>query len=510
MAVYDQTPMIEMKGITKKFGDFTANDQIDLTVNKGEIHALLGENGAGKSTLMNVLYGLYAPTEGEVFINGKKVSFSGPKDAIDHGLGMVHQHFMLIQPFTVVENIILGEEPTSGIVLDKKSARERVEELSKTYGLSINATSKIQDISVGMQQRVEILKALYRKAEILIFDEPTAVLTPQETTELITILKSLAAEGKTIIIITHKLDEIKALADRCTIIRNGQKIDTVDVSEVSEMDLAEMMVGRQIDFKINKKPQNLGEKVLEIKDLYVNDARDLSVVNGLNLELHKGEVLGIAGVDGNGQSELLEALTGLRKVESGSIKLNGKEIANASVREIRDLGMNNIPEDRQRRGLVSEFTVAENMIIENYHEEPYSNKGILNHDVIVDHASDLMERYDVRPRRPEYLAGELSGGNQQKIILAREIDDDPDVLIAAQPTRGLDVGAIEYIHDFLIEQRDKGKAVLLVSFELDEVMKVSDRIAVIFEGKISAILDAKDATERELGLLMAGGHHDKE
>ncbi len=410
----------------------------------------------------------------------------------------------------MVENIILGEEPTSGMILDKKAARERVEELSNNYGLAIDATAKIHDISVGMQQRVEILKALYRNAEILIFDEPTAVLTPQEITELITILKSLAAEGKTIIIITHKLDEIKALADRCTIIRNGKKIDTVNVSEVSEMELAEMMVGRQVDFKIDKKAQVLGEKVLEIKDLYVKDARNLNVINGLNLELRQGEVLGIAGVDGNGQSELLEALTGLRKVESGSILLNGNEIANASVKEIRDLGMNNIPEDRQRRGLVSEFTVAENMIIENFQEEPYSAKGILNHNVIIEHAKDLMERYDVRPRQPEYLAGELSGGNQQKIILAREIDDDPDVLIAAQPTRGLDVGAIEYIHEFLIDQRDKGKAVLLVSFELDEVMKVSDRIAVIYEGKISAVIDAKDATERELGLLMAGGHRDEE
>ncbi|MCD1148013.1 ABC transporter ATP-binding protein [Peptoniphilus sp. KCTC 25270] len=498
-----------MRGITKVFGTFKANDNIDLTVKKGEIHALLGENGAGKSTLMNILYGLYSPTEGVVKINGEEVSFGGPRDAIKKGLGMVHQHFMLIEPFTVVENIILGEEPVKGISLDKKQAEDKVMELSNRYGLRISPQDKVEDISVGMQQRVEIIKALYRKAEILIFDEPTAVLTPQEIEELILILRSLADEGKSIIIITHKLDEIKALADRCTIIRRGVKIDTVNVADVSEEDLAEMMVGRQVEFKTEKPEPVLGDVALELSDLHVKDARGIMKVNGLNLSLRAGEIVGIAGIDGNGQSELLEALTGLRKVESGTVKIHNKDITNKTPKEIRDSGLNNIPEDRNKRGLVQEFTVAENMILQRYGEEPYSKGGRLNNKAIIDHAKDLMESYDVRPREPGYLAGSLSGGNQQKVILAREIHDDPDVLIAAQPTRGLDVGAIEYIHRFLVEQRNKGKAVLLVSFELDEVMNLSDRIAVIFEGEIVKTLDGNVANEKDLGLLMAGGDIDE-
>ena len=505
MVERQNAPAVEMRGITKKFGDFVANDTIDLVVEKGEIHALLGENGAGKSTLMNVLYGLYAPTEGAIRIHGKSVDFRGPKDAIEAGLGMVHQHFMLFEPFTVVENIILGEEPTKGVVLDKEEARRRVMELSDRYGLKIDPDDRIENISVGMQQRVEILKALYRDADILIFDEPTAVLTPQEIEELIKILRSLAEEGKSIIIITHKLGEIKALAERCTIIRRGKWIDTVDVASTSEEALAEKMVGREIAFSVYKKPMQLGEEFLKVEGLRVKDFRGVEKLRGLNLEVRKGEIFGIAGVDGNGQSELLEALTGLRPIEGGKIFIGGKDMTQKSPKEIRDAGMNNIPEDRNKRGLVQEFSVAENMILHRFHEMPYAKGGILQDEAIRTHAQGLMESYDIRPRRSDYLAGELSGGNQQKVILAREIDDDPEILIAAQPTRGLDVGAIEYIHKFLVEQRDRGKAVLLVSFELEEVMSLSDRIGILYEGQITKIFRDGEADEKELGYYMAGG-----
>jgi simple sugar transport system ATP-binding protein len=501
---------IEMKNITKKFGDFTANDNIDLTVHKGEIHALLGENGAGKSTLMNVLYGLYAPTSGDIYIDGKKVSITNPNVAIKNGIGMVHQHFMLVDTFTVVENIILGMETTNGAVLDIKKATKNVEEISKKYGLLVDPHAKIQDISVGMQQRVEILKALYRGADILILDEPTAVLTPQEIDELINIIHSLADQGKTIIIITHKLKEIKAVADYCTIIRRGKKIDTVKVEDVNEENLAEMMVGREVSFVTDKKPVNRGKKILDINDILIKDNRKLNAVNGLSLELHSGEILGIAGVDGNGQSELIEGITGLRHIESGNVILDGKDITNKTPFEIINSGLSNIPEDRQKRGLVLDFTIAENMILENYHKEPFSKKGRLNHRAIENFSKELIEKFDVRPNNPSQKAGALSGGNQQKVIIAREVTNNPEVLIAAQPTRGLDVGAIEYVHRYLIEQRDNGKAVLLISFELDEVINLSDRIAVIYEGKIVDIIDSKDADERKLGLLMAGGGADNE
>lgn len=499
---------VDMKKITKNFGDFLANDNINLTVHKGEIHSLLGENGAGKSTLMNILYGLYSPTSGEIFINGKKAEINNPNDAIELGIGMVHQHFMLIDTFTVVENIMLGMEATKGIILDKKRAREKVEELSKQFGLYVDPDAKIRDISVGMQQRVEILKTLYRGADILILDEPTAVLTPQEIDDLILIMRNLAKQGKTIIIITHKLREIKEIADYCTVIRRGQMIDKLKVDQVSEEELAEKMVGRQVVFRTEKEDKKAGKKVLDISDLVVEDIRGIKRVNGLNLEMFEGEILGIAGVDGNGQSELVDALTGLSKVESGTILLNGKDITNKKPREIIDCGVNTIPQDRQRRGLVLEFDIGENMIIENYNMEPFSKKGILNYDEIYSYADNLMERFDVRPRNSKYLAKDLSGGNQQKVILAREITNNPDLLIAVQPTRGLDVGAIEFIRKYLIEQRDKGKAVLLVSFELDEILDISDRIAVIFDGKITGVRDAKEATEKRLGYLMAGGAED--
>lgn len=500
---------VEMKNITKKFGDFTANDNIDLMVKKGEIHALLGENGAGKSTLMNILYGLYLPTSGDIYINGEKAIIRDANDAIKYGLGMVHQHFMLVNPFTVVENIILGMEPTKGLKLDMKKAREDVTSLSKKYGLYINPDEKIEDITVGMQQRVEILKTLFRGADILIFDEPTAVLTPQEIEELGNILKALKEVGKTIIIITHKLKEIKAMADRCTIIRRGKKIDTVDVDKVTENDLADMMVGRKVTLTVNKEKREAMDTVLEIRDLVVKDSRKLNIVNGLNLDLKNGEILGIAGVDGNGQSQLIEALTGLCKAESGSIKIHGKEMLNKTPKEIHEAGLYNIPENRQKRGLVLEFSVAQNLILENYNQEPFAKGCILNENSISKNAQELMEKFDIRPRKESYPAGSLSGGNQQKVIIAREITQNPDILLAAQPTRGLDVGAIEYVHRFLVNQRDAGKAVLLISFELDEIFALSDRIAVIYEGKILDIKKADETDEKEIGLLMAGGKNEE-
>ncbi|WP_090446658.1 ABC transporter ATP-binding protein [Natronincola peptidivorans] len=495
-----------MKNIIKKFGDFTANENINLTVHKGEIHALLGENGAGKSTLMNILYGLYQPTAGEIYINGEKVNITDPNVAIQKGIGMVHQHFMLVEPFTVTENIVLGMEPT-GLAgkMDMKKAVQDVEEISKKYGLYVKPNEKIYDISVGMQQRVEILKALYRGAEILILDEPTAVLTPQEIKELITIMRNLTQEGKTVIIITHKLKEIKEAADYCTIIRRGKHIDTVEVKNTSEAELASKMVGREVSFKADKESKEKGEATLRIENLVVKDNRAVEAVRGLSLEIHAGEILGIAGVDGNGQTELIEALTGLRKIEAGNVIVNGKNVTNNTPKEIIENKIASIPEDRQKRGLVLDYTVAENMILENYAKEPFAKHGIMNSTAINKFAKELIEKFDVRPEDEKIKARSLSGGNQQKVIIAREVTNDPDILIAAQPTRGLDVGAIEFVHKSLIQQRDKNKAVLLVSLELDEIMNISDRIAVIYEGKIVDIVDAKDADENTLGLMMAGG-----
>ncbi len=511
--------VVVMEKITKKFGDFTANHELDLTVHRGEVHALLGENGAGKTTLMKALYGLHLPTAGSISINGKKLTISNPNIAIQHGIGMVHQHFMLVKPFTVTENIILGMEPTIGKtkidirkwagILNMKKAVANVKNISTQYGLKVDPLARVQDISVGMEQRVEILKALYRGAEILILDEPTAVLTPQEILDLINIMKNLTEKGKTIIIITHKLKEIKDCADYCTIIRRGQLIDTVKVAEVTEHDLASKMVGREVSFKVEKKKKNKGKAIFKIDNLFVDDSRGLSAIDGLNLEVHSGEIMGIAGVDGNGQSELIEALTGIRKVKSGSISIHGENLANKTPRYVLDNHIATIHEDRQKRGLVADFTVAENMIIENYKKPPFSKKGILNLFNIVKHAKNLIKRFDVRPDDESYKAGELSGGNQQKMIIAREVTNDPELLIAAQPTRGLDVGAIEYVHKSLVQQRDNDKAVLLISFDLDEIMNVSDRIAVIFEGKIIGIMDADDADENEIGLMMAGEAHGK-
>ncbi|MGL5330491.1 MAG: ABC transporter ATP-binding protein, partial [Peptostreptococcaceae bacterium] len=445
----------------------------------------------------------------------KLVKIDNPNIAIENGIGMVHQHFMLVQPFTVAQNIILGTEPTKGLgTVNMKKAINDVKMLSEKYGLYVDPMAKIEDITVGMQQRVEILKALYRGAEILILDEPTAVLTPQEINELMQIIRNLTKEGKSVIIITHKLKEIKAAADYCTIIRRGKYIDTVKVEETSEDDLAAMMVGREVSFKVDKEDAKLGDVVLSIKDLVVKDNRKIAAVDGLSLEVKAGEILGVAGIDGNGQSELVEALTGLRKAESGSIVINNQEVLNNKPIEMFEKGIKNIPEDRQKRGLILDFTVAENTVLQNYKDPRFSKNGILNMAEIEKHAKEIVERFDVRPTDYTTKARALSGGNQQKVIIGREVDNievsraksnQPQLLIATQPTRGLDVGAIEFVHSSLVKQRNEGNAVLLVSLELDEVMNVSDRIAVIYEGKIVGVVDAKDADENVLGFMMAGG-----
>lgn len=497
--------IIEMLNIRKEFPGVVANDQMNLQIKKGEIHALLGENGAGKSTLMNILFGLYQPDLGEIRIRGKKMKIHNPNVATQLGIGMVHQHFMLVHNFTVTENIILGEEPRRFGKINRKASIEKIKEISAQYKLFVDPNAKIEDITVGMQQRVEILKVLYRGAEIIIFDEPTAALTPQEIAELIQIMRRLVEEGKSIILITHKLKEIKAVSDRVTIIRDGISIRTVNTDEINEDELAALMVGREVNFKVTKVSAKPGETVLQVKDLEVQDSRKIAQVRGLNLEVRKGEIVGIAGVDGNGQTELIEAITGLAKVKSGTIHLNGKDITHEKTRKITECGVAHIPQDRHKHGLVLDFTVGENMVLQTYYQNPYSRKGILNHRVIAKKADKLIREFDVRTPSQHIPIRALSGGNQQKAVIAREIDRSPDLFIVAQPTRGLDVGAIEFIHRKLVEERDKGKAILLVSLELEEIIHVSDRIAVIYEGKIVDIVEAKNVDEQYLGLLMAGG-----
>ncbi len=501
--------VIEMLNIRKEFPGIVANDNITLQLKKGEIHALLGENGAGKSTLMNVLFGLYQPEQGEIKVNGNKVNITNPNIANDLGIGMVHQHFMLVDTFTVTENIILGKEPKTAGRVDIKKAEKEIREISERYNLKVDPNAKISDISVGMQQRVEILKTLYRGAEILIFDEPTAVLTPQEINELIQIMKTLIKEGKSIILITHKLKEIMEVCDRVTVIRKGKGIGTVEVKDTNPIELANLMVGREVTFKTEKSEASPQADVLKVSNLFIKDNRGVPVVKGLNLNVRAGEIVGIAGVDGNGQSELIEAITGLMKTESGSIVLNGKEIHNRKPRKITESGIGHIPQDRHKHGLVLDFPIGENMVLQTYYQKPFSKSGILNYKNIYKKAKKLISEFDVRTPSEYTLARALSGGNQQKAIIGREVDRDPDLLIAAQPTRGLDVGAIEFIHKRLIEQRDNGKAVLLLSFELEEIMNVSDRIAVIYEGQIIDIVNPKETTEQELGLLMAGSKQKK-
>lgn len=502
--------VIEMRDITKVFGGFVANDKINLHLRKGEIHALLGENGAGKSTLMNMLAGLLEPTSGEIAVNGQVVNLDSPSKAASLGIGMVHQHFMLVEAFTVAENIILGSELTKNGVLDIAGASKEIKALSERYGLAVDPSAKVADISVGAQQRVEILKTLYRGADILIFDEPTAVLTPSEIDELMAIMKNLVKEGKSIILITHKLDEIRAVSDRVTVIRRGKSIETVEIAGATNADLAEMMVGRSVSFKTEKQASKPKEVVLSIKDLVVNENRGVPAVKNLSLDVRAGEIVGIAGIDGNGQSELIQAITGLRKVESGSIELKGDSIVCLHPRQITELSVGHVPEDRHRDGLILEMMISENIALQTYYKEPHSKNGILNYSNITSYAKKLMEEFDVRAASELVPAAALSGGNQQKAIIAREIDRDPDLLIVSQPTRGLDVGAIEYIHKRLIEERDNGKAVLVVSFELDEILNVSDRIAVIHDGKIQGIVSPETTNKQGLGVLMAGGNLGKE
>lgn len=496
--------VIEMLNIRKEFPGIIANDNVTIQLKKGEIHALLGENGAGKSTLMNVLFGLYQPEEGEIRVKGEKVKITDPNIANELGIGMVHQHFMLIDTFTVTQNIILGSEPTAGGKINLKKAEKEVQELSDRYGLRVDPKAKVRDISVGMQQRVEILKTLYRGAEIVILDEPTAVLTPQEIDELIDIMQALVREGKSIILITHKLKEIMRSCNRCTVIRKGKGVGTVEVANTNPTELASLMVGRDISFEVEKEDATPGETVLEIENLVVEDNRKIATVKGLDLDVKAGEIVGIAGVDGNGQSELIEAITGLTKAESGSIKLKNKSIINLSPRKVTESGIGHIPQDRHKYGLVLDVSIGENMVLQTYYQKPYSTWSVLHYKEINKKAVSLIEEYDVRTPGIHTKARSLSGGNQQKAIIGREVDRSPDLLIAAQPTRGLDVGAIEFIHNRLIEERDKGKAILLISFELDEILELSDRVAVMFDGKVVAIRKPEETNEQEIGLLMAG------
>ncbi|MBP3427243.1 MAG: ABC transporter ATP-binding protein [Clostridia bacterium] len=497
-----------MLNITKEFPGIIANDNITLQLKKGEIHALLGENGAGKSTLMSVLFGLYQPEKGEIRKDGQVVQIRDPNDANALGIGMVHQHFKLVEVFSVLDNIILGVEPASkGLgVLQKAQARQKVIELSERYGLKVDPDAMVEDITVGMQQRTEILKMLYRDNEVLIFDEPTAVLTPQEIDELMKIMKGLAAEGKSILFITHKLDEIKAVADRCTVLRKGRFIGTVDVASTSKEEMSEMMVGRKVQLVMEKTPAKLGESVLSVQNLTVKSKRHgKAVVNDVSFNVRKGEIVCIAGIDGNGQSELVYALTGLLKADSGRIYLNSRDITHMTIRERTQCGMSHIPEDRHKHGLVLDYSLEDNLVLKQYYKAPFSKKGFLRFDEIRRYAEGLIEKFDVRSGQGAVTrARSMSGGNQQKAIIAREIDMGSDLLIAVQPTRGLDVGAIEYIRKELLAQRDAGKAVLLVSLELDEVLEVPDRILVMYEGEIVGELDPKYTTAKELGLYMAG------
>jgi general nucleoside transport system ATP-binding protein len=498
-----EPPVLELRGITKRFPGIVANDSIDLDVRRGEVHALLGENGAGKSTLMNIVYGLYTPDEGEILVKGKPVVMHSPQDAIDHGIGMVHQHFMLIPVMTVAENIVLANEPKhGGVFLDHNAADRRVRELAKTFNFSIDPDAKIQNITVGQQQRVEILKALYRNADVLILDEPTAVLTPQEALDLFQILQTLVQEGMSVIFISHKLHEVREIAQRISVLRRGKKIDTVPAG-ATEQELARMMVGREVLLRVDKKPPTAGDVLLEVEDLTAVDDRDLPAVNGVSVTVRAGEIVGIAGVDGNGQTELIEAITGLRKPTGGTIRLGGRDITQASVRDRIDSGMGHIPEDRLRHGLILEFSLAENFALHDYRTEPISKFGWLRPKRMLEIGRRLIDEFDVRGAGPTAPASALSGGNQQKLVVGREINRDPRLLIAAQPTRGLDVGAIEFLHKRIVDERDEGRAVLLISLELEEILSLSDRILVIYEGRIVGEY-GPDVDAETLGLAMIG------
>jgi simple sugar transport system ATP-binding protein len=497
-------PLLELSGITKRFPGVLANDRVDFDLVKGEVHALLGENGAGKSTLMNILYGLYHPDEGEIRLNGELVRIGSPRDAIDLGIGMVHQHFMLIPVMTVAENIVLATEPTKGPFLDLAGAEQRVRELSTQFGLAVRPEARVASISVGMQQRAEILKALYRGAEVLILDEPTAVLTPQEARELFEIIRSLQADGKSIIFISHKLNEVLEIADRITTLRLGRKVDTVPRGGATREGLARAMVGREVVLRVEKRPAQPGERLLLVEDLTVLDDRELEACRGVSLAVRAGEIVGVAGVDGNGQTELIDAVTGLRRPTAGRIVVEGAEVTKSGARKVLDAGIGHIPEDRQVRGLVLDFSLAENLALHDFREEPDSKWGWLYPRRLVQRAIRLLKEFDVRGGGPQTQADSLSGGNQQKVVVAREVSRNPKVLVAAQPTRGLDVGAIEFVHRRLVEERDKGRAILLVSFELDEILSLSDRILVLYEGRIVGEYPPS-VSEEELGIAMTGG-----
>jgi len=501
----DQT-VLELRGITKRYPGIVADDNVDFDLRRGEVHALLGENGAGKSTLMNILYGLTKPDEGEIFVGGNRVSFSSARDAIEAGIGMVHQHFMLIPVMTVAENIVLGVEPVrDGVLLDERGAEQRVGELSEQFGLVVDPTALVSSITVGQEQRVEILKALYRGAQILILDEPTAVLTPQEAGELFGIVRSLKEDGKAIVFISHKLNEVLEIADRITVLRRGKRIDTVPQEGATEEGLAQMMVGREVLLRVDKAPASPADIALAVKDLHVLDDRELEKVRGVSFTVRRGEIVAIAGVDGNGQTELVEAITGLRRIESGTVAVGERVLEGRSTpRTMIDAGVGHIPEDRQRRGLVLEFNLAENLALHDYDKPPDSKRGWLYPARLVERATRLIKEFDIRGGGPLTLASALSGGNQQKVVVAREVARNPVVLIAAQPTRGLDVGAIEYVHQRLVAERDDGHAVLLVSLELDEVLSLADRILVMYEGRIVGE-HAAGAGEEEIGLEMLGG-----
>jgi ABC-type uncharacterized transport system ATPase subunit len=505
-----EAPLLELCGITKRFPGVLANDNVNFDLRSGEVHALLGENGAGKSTLMNILYGLYTPDEGEILLHGKPIELGSTKAAIEHGIGMVHQHFMLIPVMTVAENIVLATEPRrAGVLLDYDAAHRRVRELSERYGLLVDPDARVDRITVGQQQRVEILKALYRGAEILILDEPTAVLTPQEAKELFEILDSLKSQGKSIIFISHKLNEVLEVADRITTLRRGVVVDTIPAAGATEESLARMMVGREVLLRVDKTPGHPGDPLLQVEDLAVIDDRGLESVRGVSFEVRGGEILGLAGVDANGQSELIDAIAGLRPVKGGRIVVDGHNLTHAKAKQALDAGIGHIPEDRHRRGLILPFTLTENLALHAYRRPPNSRRGFLNLSAMTARARKLLKEFDVRGGTPTTPAAALSGGNQQKVVLAREIDGNPKVLIAAQPTRGLDVGAIEFVHGRLIEQRDSGRAILLVSLELEEILSLSDRILVIYEGRIVGEFPPS-ATEEELGFAMTGGGRGEE
>jgi general nucleoside transport system ATP-binding protein len=502
--------VLELQGITKRFPGVLANDKINIALREGKILALLGENGAGKSTLMNILYGLYKPDEGKIFVRGKEVEIHGPNDAIAQGIGMVHQHFMLVPVMTVTENVMLGIEPTkNGLFLDKEKVSKRIHDISNQYGLEVDPHAYIKDLPVGIQQRVEIIKVLYRNADILILDEPTAVLTPQEVDGLFKIINTLIKAGKSIIFITHKLKEVLAVADDISVLRLGRMVGSIEPRKATPEKLASMMVGRDVSLVVQKQPAKPKEAVLKVDNLFVRDERQNMTVQGVSFEVRKGEVLGVAGVQGNGQTELIYALTGLASVESGAIELNGKIFHHTTPRQILESGVAHIPEDRQKHGLILSFPIHDNMMLCTYYEEPFAKGVSLQEKPIFSNAEALVKQYDVRTPNIYVNAGTLSGGNQQKVIVAREFSRPIELLIASQPTRGLDVGSIEYIHKQIIKKRDEGTGVLVVSSELDEILALSDRIAVMYKGQIMDILDAKKASKEDLGLLMAGIHPSK-